>query len=261
MKAIKLTALVVVVHALVLAGAARAQVPAPSGQTDPGQGGTEEPAPAPPPPEAPRVQQAVDSPPAAPHRALRQASTSESEDYGGRRRSAFLFMPFLGIHSFQNESARTDPGFRTGALLGGRIGEVVSINGEAALDVLNPSNVPAGVSVTAIQLHAALSPLVHARVEKLEFVAGPKLGLFAMSSTASGFGDTVDEFVRGWLVGFNLGLFGALTDNLSIGGRLSFDIEYADKVCVNVNNSGEQCQSVETDSSAKVLGLGVALLM
>lgn len=219
--------------------------------------------PAPPPVDTTRAPQAVDSqaPPAAPHRTLRQASSPEAEGPGQRRRSAFLFMPSLGIHSFQNESAKTDPGFRTGALLGGRVAEVLSINGEAVLDVLNPSNVPDGVSVSAIQFHAALSPLVHARAEGLELVAGPKLGLFALSSTSSGFGDSIEEFARGWLVGFNLGVFGALTDTLSIGGRLSFDVEYADKYCANVNNSGERCQSVESDTSAKVLGLGVALLM
>lgn len=185
----------------------------------------------------------------------------ESQDDGARpRRSGVLFLPTLGIHSFQNESASSyDPGLRLGALVGGRINEFLSINGQAALDVLNV-DVPAGVDVTAFQLHAAFSPLLHARAENLEFVFGPKLGVFAMSAALTDGVDSVDTSIRGWLAGFNLGLFGPVNDTLSMGGLLSFDFENATSICLEVNGI-EDCDEVESDTSAKVLGVGVALLM
>jgi hypothetical protein len=174
----------------------------------------------------------------------------------------FLFMPFLGIHSFQNDSARAlDAGLRVGALLGGRVNEVLSLDVVAALDVLNPNGVPAGVDVTALQFHIAFSPLIHARSGGAEIVVGPKLGLFALSEDASSGTESASESAHGWLYGFNFGIFGAANDTLSVGGLVSFDVEKATEICASGTGVPEMCQSVDPSGSAKVLGVAFALLM
>jgi hypothetical protein len=256
MNAIKLTAMFFVFHAAVSVAPARAQAPAaPEPSAAPVQ---QEPTPAVPPAAAP---QAVDSqaPERPPTRTLHQELPA---DEAAPRSSGLLFLPSVGIHSFQNDSARAyDAGFRMGSLLGGRVNQFVSINGEAALDIMNPTGVPAGLNVSAMQLHAAFSPLAHARTGNLELVVGPKLGLFLIDIDVTGNGNEASSTARGWMYGLNIGMFGALTDTVSLGGRLSFDFQTVTTACISGTGVSETCQSPDDDETLKVLGVGLAMLM
>jgi hypothetical protein len=177
------------------------------------------------------------------------------------RGSGLLVIPFLGLHSFQNASARReDAGLRVGVLLGGRINRAFSIGGEVALDVLNPNEIPAGDDVTALSFHVAFSPLVHVRSGATEFVVGPKLGLFAASEKETSGGFTTSSSIQGWLYGINMGIFGAISEKVSLGGLLSFDVENATEFCETQITQVETCSSNDLGGSAKVLGVTLALL-
>jgi hypothetical protein len=177
-------------------------------------------------------------------------------------RSGVVFIPLLGFHSFQNDDATSlGAGLRLGALLGGRVNHALSLNVEATFDVLNPKNVPSSVDVTALQFHAAFSPLLHTVSGTVEFVAGPKLGVFALTEDASGGGLTASSSAHGWLYGFNVGLFGAVNEKVSIGGLISFDFEKATEACVTNTTHAETCTTSGLDNSAKVLAVAIALLI
>jgi hypothetical protein len=222
-----------------------------------GSAGAQQPAaraePAPP----PEVEAAPTPPPAvgaAPPRVLEPPSSDS-------RRSGVLIVPFVGLHSFQNDDAKNlDAGLRVGVLVGGRINEMLSIGGQAALDVVNPKNVPSGEDVTAWQLHVALSPLLHAQTGPIEIVLGPKLGFFFLHEDISGSLGSGSESIHGWLYGANLGAFAAANAKVSIGGLLSFDFEKATEACFTVSGQAEMCSSSGLDNTAKVLGVALAAL-
>ena len=73
----------------------------------------------------------------------------------------FLLMPFIGIQSDQNDNSGTGPGLRVGGLIGGRISEQFSFNGELLFDWENLNTIPAGVSASAYILQFAAAPLFH----------------------------------------------------------------------------------------------------
>ena len=58
----------------------------------------------------------------------------------------FVLMPFVGIQSIQNDNSGTGPGLRIGGLVGARINEQFSFNGELLFDLENFNNVPANAS-------------------------------------------------------------------------------------------------------------------
>jgi hypothetical protein len=249
MKLVGLT-VVVAVETILSFGAARAQEP-----------GNAAPAPIAAAPAAAPAAAAVDAenPPASAARAMTQPAAPPPD---APPRSQILFIPSLGIHSFQNDSAKDlDAGLRLQATVGGRVSDVVSVNVEVALDVMNPNNVPSGVDVSAMQYHGALSPLVHLGTGATEVVLGPKLGLFKMSVDASGGGQSVSSSAHGWLYGVNFGIFGRLNDKASLGGLLSFDFEKATEVCLSAPGAGEQCEGSNLGDSAKVLGVSLALML
>jgi hypothetical protein len=251
---------------ILVARSASAQVPAPAGAdaadaaaanaaAPPAASVPEQPPPpvttTPPPPPA-----AVDSeaPKTAPVRRFEPAPQESQRSIG-------VIIPFLGIHSFQNDSATNlDAGLRLGVLTGGRVSDVLSLGGEGAVDFVNPNNVPSGVNVTAFQFHVAFSPLLHATSSKAEFVIGPKLGWFWLSEDASGGGQSASSSAHGYLYGLNIGAFGAINDTVSLGGLVSFDFERATEVCLTVPGSPEACTSSGLDNTAKVLGVTLALL-
>ena len=101
----------------------------------------------------------------------------------------FLVMPFIGLQSDQSANADTGPGFRVGGLVGGRINEQFSFNGELVFDWLNLNNIPAGVSASAYFIQVAAAPLFHVQASPTaEIVLGPKLGLFFAHASESGSG-------------------------------------------------------------------------
>ena len=142
--------------------------------------------------------------------------------------SPFVLMPFIGLQSIQNDNSNTGPGLRVGGVLGGRMADQFSFNGELLFDLWNISNVPAGVSESAYVAQVAAAPLFHLQASPtVEVVIGPKLGLFFAHASASGSTGAItvsgSESSEGLLVGANLGAFFRVADALSVGGLINFD--------------------------------------
>jgi hypothetical protein len=142
---------------------------------------------------------------------------------------SYVLMPFVGIQSIQNENSGTGPGLRLGGLVGGRMSELFSFNGELLFDLANFNNVPAGLSESAYFLQFAAAPLLHlAASPTAEIVLGPKVGLFVEHFSASGSlggAYTLDASgnAEGLAVGANLGAFFRVSDDVSLGGLINFD--------------------------------------
>jgi hypothetical protein len=173
-----------------------------------------------------------------------------------------LIMPFLGAHTYQGDTGKgSSAGLRLGTMVGGRIGEMFSINGEFGIDGLNPDNVPTGVDVTAVSVDVTLSPLVHVRTGAIELVAGPKLGFWGARSEAksSASGATASASGNGNLIGLNAGLFANVSNGMAIGGLLSFDVRFPGHFCFQNPGMAEMCGDA-TGSAAKVLGITGAAL-
>ena len=139
-----------------------------------------------------------------------------------------VLMPFIGIHSIQNDGVNTGPGLRVGGIVGARLSDQFSFNGEALFDLWNPSNVPSGASVSAYVIQVSAAPLYHAQISPTaEIVVGPKLGFFYDHQSTSGnvYGIALDSSsnFEGLLLGANLGAFFRLSDALSLGGLVNFD--------------------------------------
>jgi hypothetical protein len=157
------------------------------------------------------------------------------------------------MHSYRNSTATTlDAGLRLGVLLGGRLNQNFSLNGEMTIDSTNPNNVPAGVDVTETVVDLAFSPLVHLPAGSGDFVFGPKLGVFASEATSSGGGSAS---TNGTVLGLNVGAFFAVSDGASLGVLLSYELKSVDEVCV----SGSCTTNIDADS-LQVLGVTAAAL-
>src|SRR5215831_9048003 len=117
-----------------------------------------------------------------------------------RPHSGGIMMPYVGFNSFQGTTGTNDgPGLRLGALAGGHVHEMVTLNGEVTVDFVNPKNVQSGTDVTALELDLAFSPLVHlVAVPRLEFVVGPKVGAFFGSQNISAPAFSSSTTAYGW---------------------------------------------------------------
>jgi hypothetical protein len=136
----------------------------------------------------------------------------------------FVLMPFIGFQSIQNENSGTGPGLRIGGLVGSRINEQFSFNGELSFDLWNLSDVPANASESVYLLQFAAAPLFHLQASPTaEIVLGPKLGLFVQHASLSYYGQAASSGAEGLLVGANLGAFFRVSDALSLGGLVNFD--------------------------------------
>jgi hypothetical protein len=125
-------------------------------------------------------------------------------------RRGLLFMPYLGFNSVVGDgSDYYSTGLHVGALLGGHIGPFFSLNGELAIEYMNPS-----YDQTEVFFDLTLSPLFHFGVPYVEFVVGPKIGSFVFygSSDYSGYGV---------VYGFTAGAFFPI-GRIAIGGLLGF---------------------------------------
>jgi hypothetical protein len=137
-------------------------------------------------------------------------------------------MPFVGLQSIQNANSNTGPGLRIGGLVGARITDQFSFNGELLFDLENFSNVPAGFNESAYFIQAAAAPLFHVQASPAaEVVLGPKLGMFVEHASASGavagYSTDLSGNAEGYLLGANAGAFFRLSDALSLGGLVNFD--------------------------------------
>jgi hypothetical protein len=177
------------------------------------------------------------------------------------RRRGFLALPYLGIHSFRGDSGNgLDSGLRLGTLLGGRVNEQFSLNGELTIDVINPSNVPTGVDFVGAAVDIAFSPLIHISDGGLEVVLGPKLGFWSGAQQASMGGVTAKARASGAMFGVNGGVFGPINDNVSIGVLLSFVVRTLGESCITEPGVAEVCDSDPSGDADKVLGVTGGML-
>jgi len=143
-----------------------------------------------------------------------------------------------------------------GALIGGRLNPMFSINLEITGNILNPKNDPNG-EITVFEGDLVLSPLVHVPVApNFEIVAGPKIGVFGGSLQASGFKETA----TGFAIGLNLGAFFAVAPTMSVGGLIAFTVRDAHEVCTTSDFGLDNCDSTSDFFARKVLGFNAALL-
>jgi hypothetical protein len=173
----------------------------------------------------------------------------------------FLPILYLGVNSFQGKTGdNMGPGFRLGTILGGRITDQISLNGEMTIDFLNLNN-DGGADITVVEVDLAFSPLFHQPVgSSAEFVIGPKLGFMALSESASSGGQDLGSGTgSGYVLGLNAGLFAAVSPSTSIGGLLSFESRSFSKLCSTEPGFAEQCQTSGLDSD-KVLGITGAVM-
>jgi hypothetical protein len=170
---------------------------------------------------------------------------------GARRKRAFLMLPYVGLHSYQNQEARYyGPGLRIGSLFGGRIGDLVSINGEVTLD---RANINAVINLQQRFFRTSLSPLVHLPAGPLEISLGPKLGIYSVSTNYSDTSLTIETASWGYTTGINAGIFAPVSPRTSIGGLLSFELMWSTRTCALSLGGTAQCGP--TTNVGKVLGV------
>jgi hypothetical protein len=170
-------------------------------------------------------------------------------------------MPFLGVESIQNSAATGEgPGLRIGGIVGARLNDLVSINGEAAFDLSNLNNVPAGDSASEYTFQLSFAPLIHLvpPAAPIEIALGPKLGFFHVGESVSQNGAEQDASLTGWLAGLNVAVFGRLSDTLSLGGLFSFDYEKATTCSISPDTFGN-CSTDGADG-IKVIAFSAAAL-
>jgi hypothetical protein len=183
-----------------------------------------------------------------------------------RPRAGAHLVPYVGVSSFQGNTGKgLDAGFRAGALGGGHINPMFSVNGEITMDILN-SNDKAIATFTGIDLDLALSPLVHVRVDSVELVFGPKLGaFFGRINTEMPVGAmvlTAKETERGWLAGVNAGAFFSLSRSFGLGALLSFVVRNPTTACTESTlTPGNEVCTGSNLTADKVLALTIAMLL
>jgi len=172
------------------------------------------------------------------------------------RKRRILALPYLGIHSYQNrEASAYDPGARFGALLGGRFGDVASVSLELSVNLSNVHGIPSGTTFSEQAYALALSPLFEFPAGPIEIALGPKLGVLAVQTKASGSGAAVSRDQSGFVAGVNAGFFVPATPQTSFGVLLSFELFWADHQCEDT-----ACPLIAGANSAKVVGLTGAAL-
>jgi hypothetical protein len=175
-------------------------------------------------------------------------------------RSGFLAIIYLGPHFFLGDNASDlGPGFRLGTILGGRLNERFSINGELTFDFLNQRNTDPTVDSSAIEIDFAFSPLFHIPSGNMEFVVGPKLALSVGEKTDMTGGATDTTSVTGVGYGVNTGLFVLLSRSTAIGGMATFIARHFTESCYTPDGGAQMCQSISGDTD-KVLSISAALL-
>lgn len=167
----------------------------------------------------------------------------------------FQAVPYLGLHSFSGEgTSGADPGLRLGAILGGRVFETLSANGEITIDVMNYD----ARSESGAMVQMTFSPLYHMGSPAAEIVIGPKLGAWAMSRHASDSGLSAAVEEQGWTVGVNAGVFFPVGQGTSSLGML---FSLASLQVTHCNSAtGEMCPNI-ADGDLSVSSLTFAALL
>ena len=170
----------------------------------------------------------------------------------------FRALPFLGIHSYQHkEASGYAPGLRLGTLLGGRLSDVVSLNGELTLDFSNPRADPATFQQWAFRV--AFNPMIELRAGPVAFIVGAKVGVFVLDTERASGDLVVSSELMGFSAGFDGGVFVPVSAHTSIGVLLSFDWAGANQGCLGAPAGGSSCGSPAAHG-AKLLGLSGGVL-
>jgi hypothetical protein len=185
-----------------------------------------------------------------------------------RERHGALFLPYLGLHSLQDSDDQGfDAGLRVGALLGGYVNEIWSLNAGVELDIFNFNSrvTDAGLDLSGEMLGLTFNPLVHLGNVKAEFVAGPKLGGFlrwvhaAGTGVVTGLPAQADEMAEGWTIGGDMGVFVAASRSVLVGALMSLEVRDLLHACVTATGMAESCQS--SGPSATILGFTFGVLL
>jgi hypothetical protein len=177
-------------------------------------------------------------------------------------RRGFLWMPYLGLNVPVGDTSNgVSTGLRLGGIFGFNVGQFLSLNGELTIDILNVDSAM-GVSTTAAEVDFTFSPFFHFNVPGIEFVVGPKLGFFGMSSTMSQSGSQDSTFSgSGLAYGFNAGVFIPL-GRVAIGGLFNFTGRSFSSQCVSdfSTNYNSICNDVSGGQDDKFIGFSGALM-
>ena len=179
-----------------------------------------------------------------------------------RRHRVFMFLPYIGFHSFLGNNAQgLDAGFHLGGMMGFRIGDFVSLNGELSLDVLNPNNTGAGNSYSETDFTLTFSPMIHIPAGNVELAFGPKLGLWGgVYNQSNAFADG-DGSYSGVDLGSNFGVFFQVGRHVWLGGILSFDSRSYSQNCFTPTGGSQGCTSTGLPPADKVGAMSFALML
>ena len=178
-------------------------------------------------------------------------------------RRGVVFMPYFGLNSVVgNGSDAYSAGFHLGGLLGGHIGPYFSLNGEMALDILSPKTGYSYADGSQVYFDFDLSPLFHFGIPHVEFVIGPKLGIFAYagsSNATDAYGTKNDYSGEGIAYGFTAGVFFPV-GRVALGGLFNFTAHsFSESTCNDSSSYDSTCASVPSDF--EFITFSVALLI
>jgi hypothetical protein len=171
-----------------------------------------------------------------------------------------MFLPYIGFNSFVGNN-ELDAGFRIGGMMGFRIGDYVSLNGELTIDSINPnSNFIDGSTYSEFDFGLTFSPMVHIPAGTVELAFGPKLGgWLGVGNQSAGAVPGEYDFAGGDL-GLNAALFFQVGRRVWLGGLFSFDSRTYSSSCFTPTYGSQACQSV-LPSSDKVTSASFALML
>ena len=176
-----------------------------------------------------------------------------------RKKRAFLLLPHLGLHSFQNRDKGTyDPGGRLGMIIGGRIRDWLSLDADLILDITNTHATATGAAFSQWWFTVAVGPLFQLPLGPIELVAGPKAGYFMSGAEARPtMGPTEHQRASGFALGLNAGVFVPIWANTSVGALLSYEVRNTQQTCRQTTGP-EFCTSVT--SYDRLFGMSVGAL-
>jgi hypothetical protein len=196
------------------------------------------------------------------------AATSPLPD---RQREGLLFLPFLGLHSFQDSNDRgLDAGLRVGSFLGGYVNNNWSMNALAELDIFNPNSnaVDPGIDLSGQMLGVTFNPLLHVGNAKAELVLGPKLGGWIRwvqasgTNSVTGVSGSADSTAEGWTIGGNMGVFIAASPSVLAGALMSLEVRDILHLCATGTLNGVTSSScMSSGDSATILGFAFGLML
>lgn len=182
-------------------------------------------------------------------------------------RQGFLFVPFIGLHSFQDSDSKgLDAGLRAGGLLGKYLNNDWSLNAGVAFDVVNTNSAVTDLDIDlqAQILELTFNPLFHVGNAKVEFVVGPKIGGWVMWTRLAGTSEDGSRVIvngtsEGWTFGGTVGVFLRATPGVSAGVMTSLETRDLLYSCAKITGMESRCES--GGSSTTILGFVFALML